>query len=331
MTGVQTCALPILQLVDVAKSGDAYRFGFERLERWVRLCGEIGIRYLEFSHLFTQWGAKCAPKIIAEEDGVRKKIFGWETDASGEAYRNFLAQFLPELIRFIRAHGLEDRVYFHVSDEPNPSHLEQYRSAVEIVRDYLADFPVIDALSDFEFYEKGLVKNPIPATNHIEPFLEHGVPDLWTYYCCGQYKQVSNRFFNMPSARNRILGMQLYKHDIKGFLHWGYNFWYSGLSRKRIDPFKTTDAEFAFPSGDAFVVYPGPQGPIESLRLEVFREALQDLRALQLLESRIGRARTLELLEEGLQEPLTFSRYPRDLEWILQKREAINAKIKASL
>ncbi|MBD2867004.1 glycoside hydrolase domain-containing protein [Paenibacillus arenilitoris] len=318
---------PTVQLVDVEKTGDTYRFGFDRLERWIRMCGDKGIRYFEFSHLFTQWGAKHAPKIVATVEGERKKIFGWETEASGDAYRSFLSQFLPELTSFLHAHRLEERSYFHVSDEPNPAHLEQYQSAVEMIRGYLSDFPVIDALSDYEFYEKGLVKNPIPATNHIEPFLEHGVPDLWTYYCCGQYKEVSNRFFHMPSARNRILGMQLYKFNMKGFLHWGYNFWYSFLSRKPIDPFKTTDADYAFPSGDAFVVYPGPEGPIESLRLEVFREALQDLRALRLLEDRIGRENTLELLEEGLRQPLTFSEYPRDPEWLLSKRETINRKI----
>ncbi|MBB6731341.1 DUF4091 domain-containing protein [Cohnella zeiphila] len=319
---------PTVQLVDVEKSGEVYRFRFNRLERWINMCSARGIRYFEFSHLFTQWGAKHAPKIAASEGGESKKIFGWETDAAGEAYRGFLEQFLPELIRFIRSHQLEDRSYFHVSDEPSIQHLDHYRSAVEIIRGYLADFPVIDALSDYDFYEKGLVKRPIPANNHIEPFLAHQVPRLWTYYCCGQYKQVSNRFFNMPSSRNRILGMQLYKFQIEGFLHWGYNFWYSQLSRKPIDPYRVTDAGHAFPSGDAFLVYPGPDGPVESLRLEVLREALQDLRALQLLESLIGRERTLELLEEGLSRSLSFSEYPLEAEWLLARRERINGKIR---
>ncbi len=49
-------------------------------------------------------------------------------------------------------------------------------------------------MSDYGFFETGAVKNPIPALNHIEPFLENSVPDLWAYYCCGQYKKDANHF-----------------------------------------------------------------------------------------------------------------------------------------
>lgn len=323
---------PTVQLVDVEKSGDTYRFGFDKLKRWVELCSRNGIRYFEFSHLFTQWGVKHAPKIMAVENGTEKRIFGWETDAAGDDYRGFLSQFLPELVRFIQANGLEERSFFHVSDEPHKEHLENYRQASDLLKQYLSDFPMIDALSDYEFYEKGYVENPIPATNHIEPFLENKVPNLWTYYCCSQYKEVSNRFLNMPSARNRILGYQLYKFDIAGFLHWGYNFWYAQYSIRPIDPYTNTDSNYGFPAGDAFVVYPGPEGrAIESLRLKVFYDAFQDLRALKLLESLIGREQVLELIEEELEEGITFSTYPREDEWLLNKREQINRMIKDSL
>ncbi|PNT94194.1 hypothetical protein CDQ83_12155 [Clostridium thermosuccinogenes] len=318
---------PTVQLVDVEKSGDSYKFGFDRLHRWIDLCLACGVEYFEFSHLFTQWGSKHAPKIMAKEKGELKRIFGWDTDAAGEEYSSFLGQFLPCLVDFIRKKGIEKRSYFHVSDEPSTEQLESYRSASDIINRHLEGFPIIDALSDYKYYELGLVKRPIPATNHIEPFLENNVPDLWAYYCCGQYREVSNRFFNMPSARNRIIGMQLYKYDIKGFLQWGYNFWYSQYSRYPIDPFRVTDAGYAFPSGDAFVVYPGKEGPIESLRLEVFYEALQDMRALQLLESLIGKEAVLHMLEDGLDEPITFSKYPKGHDWLLSKREQINRMI----
>lgn len=318
---------PTVQLVDVEKIGESYHFSFDKLKRWINMCLNKGVKYFEMSHLFTQWGAYHAPKIIAKVEGVDKKIFGWDTDASGEEYKKFLVEFLPELNLFIQNHELEDRVYFHVSDEPNISHLESYKNASEIMNKYLGEYPIIDALSDYEFYEKDLVKHPIPATNLIEPFLENKVKDIWTYYCCGQYQEVSNRFFVFPSARNRIIGFQLYKYNIKGFLQWGYNFWFSQLSKKAINPFQNTDAGYGFPSGDAFIVYPGESGPIESLRMEVFYDALQDQRALQLLESLIGKEEVLNLLESELEEALTFKTYPKEGEWLLYKREQINQRI----
>src|SRR5699024_7450118 len=182
---------PTVQLVDVEKTGDAYSFSFDKLTRWIELCLSYGIQYFEFSHLFTQWGAHHAPKIVAAVNGKQEKIFGWETDAGGKDYKHFLASFFPELIAFIKEHNLAERFYFHVSDEPHIGHLDSYENAHDIIHHYLNEFPIIDALSDYAFYEKGLVKNPIPGTNHIEPFLEHRVPDLWTYYCCSQYKEVS--------------------------------------------------------------------------------------------------------------------------------------------
>ena len=323
---------PTVQLIGVEQTGeDRYRFDFSKLGRWIEMCKRIGVRYYEMSHLFTQWGAKHAPKIVADRGGRMERIFGWETDAGSVAYRAFLGQFLPELVAYIRTQGIENQVYFHVSDEPVMQHLESYRQASAILKEHLSGFKFLDALSDYEFYKSGLVDVPVSANNHIEPFLVHQVDPLWTYYCCSQGQEVSNRFFALPSARNRILGAQLYKFGIQGFLHWGFNFWYSQYSVRPIDPFRVTDADCAFPSGDTFVVYPGADGPLDSVRWEVFREALQDLRALELLESLAGREQALKVLETGLAEPLTFSVYPADIDGVLSMRERVHAAIRDAL
>ena len=320
---------PTVQLIDVILSDNEYHFGFGNLERWVDICKKHGVEYFEFSHLFTQWGAQHAPKIVADIDGERKRIFGWDTDSAGPEYKKFLSRMLPALLDFIYENGLGEYCYFHVSDEPLPQYLEAQQSANEIINKYLKDFNIIDAVSDFDIYKKSFVKTPVAAIKNIEPFIENGIKDLCVYYSCSQYKNVSNRFFNMPSARNRIIGFQLYKFCIKGFLHWGLNFWYSQFSLYPIDPFKVTDAGYAFPSGDAFLVYPGQDGPLDSIRYEVFCEALQDLRALHKLEEKIGRNSVIDLIDEGLDTPLTFSDYPKEAEWILLKREQINKIIAA--
>lgn len=101
-----------VQLVGVERDEQAYRFDFGLLERWISLGERCGVHYYEFSHLFTQWGAQFAPKIMAIEQGQLKRIFGWETDASGDTYGQFLEALLPELDRFIQERGLGDRVFF---------------------------------------------------------------------------------------------------------------------------------------------------------------------------------------------------------------------------
>lgn len=317
-----------VQLVDVYRTGSGYEFGFERLNRWIRLCDRCGIRCLEFSHLFTQWGAEHAPKIMAYEGAPGAaaqgappvRIFGWDTDSGSDEYREFLDAFLPRLTDFIREHGLEERCYFHVSDEPHREHLPNYLRARELVKRHIGKMPIMDALSDYEYYEQGLVEIPVCCNDHMEPFLDHQVPGMWTYYSCSQYKEVSNRFFCMPSIRSRILGVQMYQYEIQGFLQWGFNFWNTFLSRRSVNPFCVTDAGCAFPSGDAFLVYPGEDGPIGSLRAEVFMEGLQDMRMLKLLESLTDRETVMELIEEDLDRPLTFRQYPHDIAWLMNLR-----------
>ena len=107
-----------------------------------------------------------------------------------------------------------------------------------------------------EIWKYTFLQSPFSVRNRSSPV--RNCRRKSRYYCCGQYKKVANRFFSMPSARNRILGVQLYKYNIKGFLQWGYNFWYSQFSLSEIDPYLTTDSGGAFPSGDPFTKYFSP-------------------------------------------------------------------------
>lgn len=312
-----------VQLVDVKLENGKYSFGFDRFIRWVRLAQKCGIKYFEISHLFSQWGAKYTPKIVAEVNGSQKRIFGWETSADSIEYAEFLSAFIPQLIKVIRSLGIEKSTFFHISDEPNEDQIESYSRAKSTVAPLLEGFPIIDALSDYSFYESGIINNPIPCTNDIESFIEKGFPHPWTYYCCGQGGKLSNRFFGIPLSTTRIIGFQFFKYGIEGFLQWGFNFYNSQYSLRSIDPFAVTDADSAFPSGDSFTVYPGKSGAIESVRSEVFFQALQDMRALTLLCDRIGKKRTIAAVEADF-GIITFFDYPRGTGKMLKLRKSVN-------
>ena len=76
-------------------------------------------------------------------------------------------------------------------------------------------------------------------------------------------------------------------------------------------------ASYAFPSGDAFLVYPGPdEKPMSSIRAQVQREALDDLNALTTLESVVGRERVVALIMENADEPFDFEHYPHSADYI---------------
>ncbi len=320
---------PTVQLVAIEKKNGEYFFDFTNFRKYVEICLRNGVEAFEISHFFTQWGATSAPKIVATVNGKEKKIFGWETKASGKAYKDFLNAFAKEFTKEVVALGIKDRCWLHVSDEPNEKQIPGYKKAAKILHEAFPDFNNLDALSEIEFFKKGLVKTPVCGEDKADIFKEH-VDHFWTYYCCCQVDNfLPNRMFSQPSQRNRILGILLYKYDAEGFLHWGHNFWYSQYSKREINPYKITDAGNAFPSGDAFVVYPGKNGePLNSLRHKVFYDGFQDLRALRLLEKLTSRENVLMLIEKDLDIPLSFTCYPTNQKWLLDLREKINEAIK---
>lgn len=304
---------PTTQLVDIVKNGDSYEFEFSKLKRYIALAQKCGMLYFEINHLFTQWGASHAPKVIATVDGEEKRIFGWETDAKGAEYQEFIRQLVPAILKVFEEEKISrERIYFHVSDEPRVQHLDYYRADSELLLPLIEGCGQIDALSDITFYNDGLVREPIPGTDHMEAFLEAKVPNVWCYYCCSQGNLVGNRFMSMPSYRNRILGVQMYKTGVKGFLHWGYNFYNNQNSVKKINPYFDTDGEGMFPSGDTFSVYPYKDGAAPSLRHKIFHDGLEDMRLLYLVEEKLGRDAVIAELDRLCGEPLTFKVYPRN-------------------
>ncbi len=312
-----------VQLTDITFAGGKYSFDFSRLKRWIELCRKNNIEYFEISHLFSQWGVKYTPSIEVVENGKKHEKFGWHVEAKDSSYREFLESFLPALLLFLDNEGIKDKCYFHISDEPFKEHFEAYRYAYDIVKPLIGDCKIIDAISDIEFYDNGMIDVPATATDHIEPFLERNIENQFAYYCCAQGNKVGNRFLCMPLSRSRILGLQLYKHDVKGFLHWGYNFYKSRNSRYNINPYITTSADREFPSGDAFSVYPWHDMPLPSIRAIVFYAALQDIEICRTLEKLDGKNNVMNLIGD-----ISFSVYPREDDFIPDLIEKIKQKIK---
>ncbi len=314
----------IVQLIGIDESDGAYVLDFSRLDRWLGICRELGFTGIEIAHLFTQWGARATPAILVGEE----HRFGWHVPATDPEYRRLLEALLPALRAHLAEHW-DGRVLWHVSDEPSAEHLEDYRAAKAQVEDLLEGAEVVDALSSLAFAEQGVVDTPIVATDHVEPFLAAGHRP-WVYYCVSQNRQVANRFIALPPVRSRVLGRQLFAFEAPGFLHWGFNFWFTQFALRPVDPFEDTCAGGPFFGGDAFAVYPGPDGSAwPSLRHRVIAQAMADHRALTWLAELTDRATARALIDED--GTLTYSSFTYDIEQHLRDRRAVDARILAAL
>jgi hypothetical protein len=321
------------QLIGIRYRNEEYQFDFSRLDRWVDMGLACGIRYFEMSHFFTQWGARFTPKILAEVSGKTMQIGGWDVPATSLQYEAFLAAFLPQLRAFWLKRRLYDRVYFHCSDEPHIEDIHSYGLASALMYKYLPDGQHCDALSRIEVFRNSHCQIPIVCERALEDFKAEDLPEKWTYYCCEPFRNYPNRFIYMNSVRNRILGTLLYRYQIDGFLHWGFNFYFSRLARARSNPYRDTTAGRAFPAGDAFLVYPGVGGKIEhSIRGIVFHEALQDQRKLQLLGTCIGREKVENLLDAfGGKKHLSMTDFPTTEKRFIEMQRIINKTLAESI
>jgi hypothetical protein len=306
------------QLLRVQATGaDTYAFDWRDVKRYVDLAQRCGVRNFEWTHLFTQWGVKHAIRIYEDQGASERLLWAPETGATSGTYQAFLRQFLPELHAFLKSERLLGRSFFHVSDEPHGAeHLANYQAARNLLRELAPWMKVMDALSQIEFARQGLTDMPIASIHTALDFRAEDIP-CWCYYCCGPRGRFLNRLLDHRLPMIRMNGWLFYRWPFQGFLHWGYNYWYESQTRNRIDPFSVQDG-LRWPGwayGDPFMVYPGPDGPLDSLRWEVFGESLQDYALLQTL----GIPR-----DDTLLAPLrSFEDFPKTERWLTTARRRL--------
>ncbi len=312
-----------VQLVDITKDADGWHFGFDRLWEYLRIADECGISFFEHCHLFSQWGAVHAPNIY---DVNGAKLFGWDTDAAGDEYAGFIRAYLTAFLAFAKEKGIDRRMVFHISDEPTKQNLPTYSKAVAVVGHLLDDYMVADAMSDYELYEAGAVQTPIVGIAHADDFVGR-CPRYWVYYTCGTYyKNCTNRLISNTAARERVLGVQMYRYNAIGFLHWGYNYYYDTLTSGWYDP-KANPCGYKLYPGCSYLAYPLHDGAAPSVREKLMAEAFDDCRALKLLEGYIGREAVLALCEETLGGPVNTVTIP-EKDALVVLRERVNALIR---
>jgi hypothetical protein len=305
------------QLLGVTRRDKRYVFDWTLVEGWIAAAKRAGITHFEWNHLFTQWGAANAIRVYEGHGEGARLLWSPETANVSPTYRDFLSQYLPELERFLQAHDLMAASFFHLSDEPHGDQARaNYRAARQMLREMAPWMKTMDALSQIEFAREGLVDVPIPIIDHAPEFVREGFP-AWAYFCCGPRGPYLNRLLDTPLAKIRMAGWVFYRTRVRGFLHWGYNYWYKCQTTELIDPYRINEA-LNWPGwqpGDPFVVYPGEAGPVDSIRWEAFAEGLQDYALLQAAGTTADDAMLAEIKDYG--------DFPKDEKWIRARRREL--------
>ncbi len=334
--GMNTLFTP-LSLIKVTKTAPCkYRVNLSRFKRFLEMGNRLGYLRIEISHLFTSGDCACAARGYGYyEDGKYKNFAGiCATDPEVTAY---LRAVLGAIIRYMKKHDDDQRLIFHVADEPAADKIDNFRAARATIADLIDPYEGVDAIYGTSeaiaaYYKEGLIRNPSPETPHVEHFCSLGVQNLWTYYCCGPTEKFSNRFIAQKSSVTRSIGMQMYKFNIHGFLHWGINYYGGGDCGGCTLPYVDQSAQNWVSAGDSFTLYPAMVGaPYESIRAVIMQQALQDIRAMQLCESLYSHETVVSAIEEIFGRELHFDTCAQDIETMEKIREKINEMIRARL
>jgi len=114
--------------------------------------------------------------------------------------------------------------------------------------------------------------------------------EIWMYISGPGGTGAPNLAVDFDSMDYRIVAWLCWKYDIKGFLYWCVNWW------PTVDPFKNAANTRWGQNGNGLLFYPGKDGPLASLRAEVFRDGMEDYEYIQRLYD------TLKYLKQNKQD-----------------------------
>lgn len=120
--------------------------------------------------------------------------------------------------------------------------------------------------------------------------------EMWMYISGPSGFGSPNLAIDFDSIDYRIVPWLCWKYDIKGFLYWCVNWW------EKADPFLTAVNTNWGQNGNGLLFYPGENGPIASIRTEVYRDGMEDYEYIQLLMKKIKEIKILKLDERFGQE-----------------------------
>ena len=256
--------------------------------------------------------ARAYAFVGAYADFLRKK--GWLDRALVELWDEPLLQEWPDVkaraekIRAV-APGLKVQLFANLSEGPYAFWTEESRKlGADRLIDIWAPIPPIEA-----------------------PELQARGGEIWTYFCTLARGNAPNLYIDRPAVYQRTIGWHSFMYNVDGFEHWSVDSFERNirpgrpLSEKW--PHVPWDARsFHAFSGEGQLVYPGEGGePWPSLRLEVFRDSMEDYEYLYRLRELADRAfpevdaAELAKIRQWLApEQYLLVKYPRDVRTTLE-------------
>ncbi|MGQ9610456.1 MAG: glycoside hydrolase domain-containing protein [bacterium] len=245
-----------------------------------------------------------------------------------------MALMLADLDRHLQEKGWQDKAMIHISDEPTIYKVESYCKVTDFIHKHAPHLKIIEAIETTGFGK--CLDVWVPKLSHLANWYDEydaqrklGT-EMWFYTCCHPYGGFMNRFIDFPLIETRLLFWLNWKYRLDGYLHWGLNRWTD-------KPFEDVGEEL--PPGDRYIIYPGTDGPINSIRWEASREGLQDYEYFRILAEKTKEVKkklgnVADFIDENQRSDEvcrsiinSFTKYETDPEKLRMARETLAKEI----
>ena len=262
-----------------------FTFDFTPFDRFVAMCLKAGIRdHIEAWSPLVQPGTDHS--IVTYTDTATGQARKLKLPAGSAEYRAVWGAFARTFQRHLREKGWLDKTYL-AFDEIHSDVLDR---VVPFFHEAAPDLKLMISGGDekgrhmaesremafyYGYYGQG---SPVAAPNIPE---RRKLGKRTLLYTAVNPLYPNTFIFSAPHE-SRYLGWVIWKWDFDGYIRWAWNFWPATL---------WDQPWFTWPSGDMFFVYPGPDGPVDSIRWEMLREGLEDYECLWLARQGLEKLR----------------------------------------
>jgi hypothetical protein len=302
------------------KPGGAGKFewDFTVFDRYVELMIEAGVREKIDLYALVMGPGSTTDAHIRYLDTVSGEYRTAELTVGDPLWREVWTAFLPVL----KTH-LEEKGWFGIA-------LLGFDEKPEAVMKVIFDF-ILETAPDFKLASSGgypgdkrklgdeIVFHIDEMMNErrwaeIEPLVRRMHEDkskfVSFYTCCVPH--FPNTFIFSPLRESRLLAWLTWKYGFDGYTRWAVDLFPEDV---------WNPPRFTWPSGDMFFVYPGRDGPLDSMRWELMRQGIQDYEALRIAWEAAEKAGREDLVEK-LRQAVARGTIIDSCEWIPYLEEA---------
>jgi hypothetical protein len=268
---------PYRSTVDWQWDGTRFTFHFEVFDRLVgdALAAGIGPDI----HAFGLLQFQGRDRLVYTDTRTGERVYE-ATAVGSRRYREAWTSFLAAFEAHLREKGWLERTRLAFDEQPlqrmdavsavlraaNPAWLER----IALAANSLAEADIAEAISfNFSFLDR--VPQELIGRRRAA-----GRPTL--FYTWAE-PTAPNTITATPAHNVRTLPWVVAQRGLDGYLRWTYNSWPADVYRQ---------PKFRYSQGDEYLVYPGAEGPVSSIRWELFRDGQEDVEPLDLDRRRGG-------------------------------------------